>query len=91
MVIPDKPGCEMRRDAITLLLSALLTAIGMQDSNGLMTDSGGPMCYLQVPFPRMHFLISSLAPLSAPKDVGKLAAPRTMDQVSLMNTAVLVV
>eukprot|EP00877_Chromochloris_zofingiensis_P001010 jgi/Chrzof1/1090/Cz01g39230.t1 len=34
-----------------------------------------------VPFPRMHFLISSLAPLSAPKDVGKLAAPRTMDQL----------
>lgn len=29
----------------------------------------------------MHFLASSLAPLAAPKDVGRAAAPRTLDQV----------
>ena len=35
-----------------------------------------------VPFPRMHFLLSSLAPLVAPADVAKLAAtPRTIDQL----------
>ena len=30
---------------------------------------------------QMHFLISSMSPLSAPKDVAKLSAPRTLDQV----------
>jgi len=31
---------------------------------------------------QMHFLISSMSPLGAPKDVAKLSAPRTLDQVS---------
>lgn len=35
----------------------------------------------QVPFPRMHFLLSSLAPLAAPRDVAALSAPRSIDQV----------
>jgi hypothetical protein len=35
----------------------------------------------QVPFPRMHFLLSSLAPLAAPRDVAALTAPRSVDQV----------
>lgn len=34
-----------------------------------------------VPFPRMHFLLSAMSPLAAPKDVAKLTAPRTIDQV----------
>jgi tubulin epsilon len=34
-----------------------------------------------VPFPRMHFLLSGLAPLAAQRDVGRMAAPRSMDQV----------
>ena len=35
-----------------------------------------------VPFPRLHFLQSSMAPLYSLKDVGKLAGrPRAMDQV----------
>ena len=34
-----------------------------------------------VPFPHMHFLISSMSPFSAPKDVAKLTAPRTLDQI----------
>ncbi|GFH25084.1 uncharacterized protein HaLaN_22990 [Haematococcus lacustris] len=34
-----------------------------------------------VPFPQMHFLISSMSPLCAPKDLAKLAAPRTVDQI----------
>ena len=35
-----------------------------------------------VPFPRLHFLLASLAPLTASKDVGKLAGPpRAIDQV----------
>lgn len=35
-----------------------------------------------VPFPRLHFLLASLSPLSAPKDVGKLMGPpRAVDQV----------
>lgn len=38
------------------------------------------MC-VQVPFPRMHFLLSSLAPLAAPRDVAALTAPRSIDQV----------
>lgn len=29
----------------------------------------------------MHFLISSMSPLSAPKDMAKLSAPRTLDQI----------
>lgn len=35
----------------------------------------------QVPFPGMHFLLSSLAPLAAPRDVAALTAPRSIDQV----------
>ncbi|KAL3162898.1 hypothetical protein ABBQ32_009343 [Trebouxia sp. C0010 RCD-2024] len=35
-----------------------------------------------VPFPRLHFLLASLSPLAAPRDVSKLAgAPRAVDQV----------
>mmetsp|Transcript_11073 Transcript_11073/g.19222 ORF Transcript_11073/g.19222 Transcript_11073/m.19222 type:complete len:473 (-) Transcript_11073:121-1539(-) len=34
-----------------------------------------------VPFPKMHFLISSMSPLTSPKDQAKLSAPRTLDQV----------
>ncbi len=35
-----------------------------------------------VPFPRLHFLLASLSPLAAPKDVGKLMGPpRAVDQV----------
>ncbi|DBA94560.1 hypothetical protein WJX77_008222 [Trebouxia sp. C0004] len=35
-----------------------------------------------VPFPRLHFLLASLSPLAAPKDVGKLLGPpRAVDQV----------
>ena len=30
---------------------------------------------------QMHFLISSMSPLSSPKDLAKLSAPRTLDQV----------
>jgi hypothetical protein len=32
---------------------------------------------------QMHFLISSMSPLGAPKDLARLAAPRSLDQVSL--------
>lgn len=36
-----------------------------------------------VPFPRLHFLLASLSPLAAPKDLGKLVgAPRMVDQVA---------
>lgn len=35
-----------------------------------------------VPFPRLHFLLASLSPLAAPKDVAKLMGPpRAVDQV----------
>lgn len=35
-----------------------------------------------VPFPRLHFLLASLSPLAAPRDMSKLAgAPRAVDQV----------
>eukprot|EP00882_Tetradesmus_deserticola_P008036 GHRQ01008465.1.p1 GENE.GHRQ01008465.1~~GHRQ01008465.1.p1 ORF type:complete len:484 (+),score=208.82 GHRQ01008465.1:280-1731(+) len=34
-----------------------------------------------VPFPRMHFLLSSLAPLASPKDMAQLAQPRSVDQL----------
>lgn len=34
-----------------------------------------------VPFPRMHFLLSSMSPLTSSRDVGRMAAPRTLDQV----------
>lgn len=35
-----------------------------------------------VPFPRLHFLLASLSPLAAPRDMGKLlGAPRAVDQV----------
>jgi hypothetical protein len=36
-----------------------------------------------VPYPRLHFLLSSLSPLAAPRDVGGLApgVGRGMDQV----------
>lgn len=35
-----------------------------------------------VPFPRLHFLLASLSPLTASKDVGKLTGqPRAVDQV----------
>ena len=36
-----------------------------------------------VPFPRLHFLLASLSPLAAPRDMGKLmGAPRAVDQVN---------
>lgn len=36
-----------------------------------------------VPFPRLHFLLASMSPLTAPKDIAKLAgAPRAVDQVN---------
>eukprot|EP00775_Hariotina_reticulata_P006380 gene6380-6612_t len=34
-----------------------------------------------VPFPRMHFLLSSMAPLAAPRDLALLSAPRSVDQL----------
>ena len=35
-----------------------------------------------VPFPRLHFLLASLSPLAAPRDIGKMTgAPRAIDQV----------
>lgn len=35
-----------------------------------------------VPFPRLHFLLASLSPLAAPRDIGKMTgAPRAVDQV----------
>lgn len=40
-----------------------------------------------VPFPRLHFLLASLSPLAAPRDVAKLAgAPRAVDQVAGSDT-----
>lgn len=38
-----------------------------------------------VPYPRQHFILSSMSPLAAPRDVGKLVgAPRAMDQASVL-------
>ena len=37
-----------------------------------------------VPFPRLHFLLASVSPLAAPRDMSKLSgAPRAVDQVLL--------
>lgn len=55
--------------------------------SGMCTVTDSALCavlckpLLQVPFPRMHFLLSSLAPLAAPRDVAALTAPRSIDQV----------
>ena len=42
-----------------------------------------------VPYPRLHFLLSSLSPLGVPRDVAGLApgAGRGMDQVSAADPA----
>ena len=39
-----------------------------------------------VPYPRLHFLQSSMSPLVVAKDMGKqMAGPRAMDQVTLFR------
>jgi hypothetical protein len=73
----NKPWDAMNGVAANMLLH--LTA-GMRFEGSLNVDLNDITSNL-VPFPRMHFLLSSLAPLAAPRDVGRLAAPRSMDQV----------
>jgi hypothetical protein len=73
----NKPWDAMNGVAAGMLLH--LTA-GMRFEGSLNVDLNDITSNL-VPFPRMHFLLSALAPLAAPRDVGRLAAPRSMDQV----------
>ena len=64
--------------AANLLLN--LTA-GMRFDGALNVDINEVTTNL-VPFPRMHFLLSSMSPAVVPADRGKtVPAPRTMDQI----------
>jgi tubulin epsilon len=73
----NKPWDAMNGVAADMLLH--LTA-GVRFDGSLNVDLNDITMNL-VPFPRMHFILSSLAPLGAPRDLGRAAAPRSMDQV----------
>lgn len=73
-----KPWDGMNGIAANLLLN--LTA-GMRFDGALNVDINEVTTNL-VPFPRMHFLLSSMSPAVVPADRGKtVPAPRTMDQI----------
>lgn len=74
---PGKPFDSMNGIAATLLLN---TTSSVRFEGSLNVDLNDITMNL-VPFPRMHFLVSAMSPMAAPKDVAKLAAPRTLDQV----------
>lgn len=38
-----------------------------------------------VPYPRMQFLLSSMSPLATSRDMARASAPRTVDQVRLID------
>ncbi|KIZ02671.1 Tubulin epsilon chain [Monoraphidium neglectum] len=73
----NKPWDAMNGVAAGMLLD--LTA-GVRFEGSLNVDLNDITMNL-VPFPRMHFLLSGLAPLAAQRDVGRMAAPRSMDQL----------
>lgn len=73
----NKPWDAMNGVAASMLLH--LTA-GVRFEGSLNVDLNDITMNL-VPFPRMHLVLSSLVPLVAPRDVGRMAAPRSMDQV----------
>ena len=79
----NKPWDAMNGIAADMLLH--LTA-GMRFEGSLNVDLNDITSNL-VPFPRMHFLLSGMAPLGAPRDIGRLAAPRSMDQVGCSGCA----
>eukprot|EP00898_Chlorokybus_atmophyticus_P000688 jgi/Chlat1/161/Chrsp1S03103 len=73
-----KPFDDMNGVAASSILH--LTA-GMRFEGSLNVDLNEITTNL-VPFPRMHFLVPSMAPLAAPKDLGRLTVqPRSIDQV----------
>ncbi|KAL6763988.1 epsilon tubulin [Haematococcus lacustris] len=73
----SKPFDAMNGIAATMLLNMTSS---MRFEGSLNVDLNDITMNL-VPFPQMHFLISSMSPLCAPKDLAKLAAPRTVDQI----------
>lgn len=73
----DKPWEAMNGIAASMLLN--LTA-GMRFEGSLNVDLNDISSNL-VPFPRMHFLLAGMAPLLGSRDVGRLVAPRSLDQV----------
>lgn len=73
----SKPFDAMNGIAATMLLN-LTSSVRFE---GTLNVDLNDITMNMVPFPRMHFLMSSMAPLAAPKDLAKLAAPRSLDQV----------
>lgn len=71
-------GWDVMNGLAANLLLHLTSSIRFEGS--LNTDLNDITMNL-VPFPRMHFLLSSLAPLAAPRDVAALTAPRSVDQL----------
>ncbi|KAI8469944.1 MAG: epsilon tubulin [Monoraphidium minutum] len=73
----NKPWDAMNGVAAGALLN--LTA-GARFEGSLNVDVNDITSNL-VPFPRMHFLLSGLAPLAAPRDLGRLTGGRGVDQL----------
>lgn len=71
-------GWDVMNGLAANLLLHLTSSIRFEGS--LNTDLNDITMNL-VPFPRMHFLLSSLAPLAASRDVAALTAPRSIDQL----------
>lgn len=71
-----KPFDAMNGIAATMLLN-MTSSVRFEGS--LNVDLNDITMNL-VPYPRMHFLITSMSPLLAARDVAKLAVPRTVDQ-----------
>ncbi|MEW5303364.1 MAG: hypothetical protein WDW38_001690 [Sanguina aurantia] len=72
-----KPFDGMNGIAASLLLS--LTS-SMRFDGSLNVDLNDITMNL-VPFPRMHFLLSAMSPLTSSRDLARAAAPRTLDQM----------
>ncbi|KAF5842818.1 Tubulin/FtsZ family, GTPase domain-containing protein [Dunaliella salina] len=78
----EHADCSKPFDAMNgIAASMLLNMTSSMRFEGSLNVDLNDITMNLVPYPQMHFLISSMSPLGAPKDVAKLAAPRTMDQV----------
>ncbi|KAF8067140.1 Tube1 [Scenedesmus sp. PABB004] len=79
---PGRGGGAASWDAVNGIAASLLLHLtsSVRFEGSLNTDLNDITMNL-VPFPRMHFLLSSLAPLAAPRDLAARAAPRGVDQL----------
>lgn len=78
---PGAPGSKPFDAMNGLAAHALLNMTSSMRFEGSLNVDLNDITMNLVPYPRLHFLLASMSPLSLSKDLAKQAAPRSVDQV----------